>query len=156
MTCQERIEGYLHEHQIPYQVQRHPRAFTAQEIAESEHISGKMVAKSVMLVTDGKKVMMALPASYQVDIARARAALGSEDARLARESEFAADFPDCQVGAMPPFGNLYNLPVYVDASLAEDDTIVFPVGTYTDTMSVRYADFERLVHPTKVDVARHG
>lgn len=147
MDCKDRLEAYLREKQVPFEVRHHPRAITAQEVAASEHVPGKMLAKTVMVLADGKMVMLALPAPYQVDMDKAGKVLGVE-VRLAHEEEFENTFPDCEVGAMPPFGNLYEVPVYVEAALAEDETIVFRAGTHTDTMSVSYADFERLVEPT--------
>jgi Ala-tRNA(Pro) deacylase len=90
-----------------------------------------------------------------VSLDRARLALGAQEVRLAEEAEFADAFPDCEVGAMPPFGNLYDVPVYVDSSLTEDEVIYFEAGTHTDTMSVGYADFDRLVQPTVADFAEH-
>ena len=113
-----------------------------------------MVAKTVIVVADGKKIMFVLPASYRVDLDQVQAMLGAGEVRLAHEAELVRTFPDCAVGTMPPFGNLYGLPVYVEKRLTEDETIVFPVGTYTETMSLRYADFERLVHP-QVTVFAH-
>jgi Ala-tRNA(Pro) deacylase len=148
MNCQERIEEYLHNQHVPFQVQQHERSYTAQEIAESEHIPGKMVAKMVMVFADDRMVLLVLPATYVVDFSRAERVVGAKHLRLASEKEFAAAFPDCEVGAMPPFGNLYHLPVYVDRSLAEDETIIFPVGTHTETMSVKYADFQRVASPS--------
>ena len=147
MDCKDRLEAYLREKQVPFDVRHHPRAITAQEVAASEHVPGKMLAKTVMVLVDGKMVMLALPAPYQVDMDKAGKVLGVE-VRLAHEEEFENTFPDCEVGAMPPFGNLYEVPVYVEAALAEDETIVFRAGTHTDTISLSYADFERLVEPT--------
>jgi Ala-tRNA(Pro) deacylase len=98
-------------------------------------------------------VMLVLPAPYHVNPLKASAALGVREVHLAEEERFADAFPDCEVGAMPPFGNLYEVPVYVDRALVEDETIVFRSGTHTDTMSVSYADFEKLVRPTVADVA---
>jgi len=152
MDCKDRLEAYLREKQVPFEVRHHPRAITAQEVAASEHVPGKMLAKTVMVLADGKMVMLALPAPYQVDVDKAGKVLGVE-VRLAHEEEFENTFPDCEVGAMPPFGNLYEVPVYVEAALAEDETIVFRAGTHTDTMSVSYADFERLVEPTIAEFA---
>ncbi len=156
MKAKEKLEAYLRENKVPFQVQHHPIAFTAQEIAASEHIPGRMLAKVVIVLAEGKMVMLALPAPYRVDLAKAAALLGAKEVRLAREEEFAAAFPDCEVGAMPPFGNLYDLPVYVDKALAEDETIVFNAGTHMDTMSLKYADFERLVRPTVAEFAYHA
>ena len=154
MGCRDRLEEYLRENRVPFETQHHPRAVTAQEVAATEHVPGKLLAKTVMLLADGQMVMLALPAPYQVDLEKAAAALGVKEARLAEEDDFEDTFPDCEVGAMPPFGNLYGVPVYVEESLAEDDMIIFRSGTHTDTMSVSYADFERLVEPTAAEFAR--
>jgi Ala-tRNA(Pro) deacylase len=97
--------------------------------------------------------MLALPAPYQVNLEMAAAALGVDEARLAEEEEFKDTFADCEVGAMPPFGNLYGVPVYVERTLAEDETIVFRSGSHTQTMSISYSDFERLVEPTVAQFA---
>jgi Ala-tRNA(Pro) deacylase len=154
VACKERLESYLREEQVPFEVRHHPRAVTAQEVAASEHVPGKMLAKTVMVLADGEMVMLTLPAPYQVDMEKAGSALGAREVRLAQEEEFEGSFPDCEVGAMPPFGNLYDLPVYVEETLAEDETIVFRAGTHIDTMSVTYADFDRLVEPTVAKFAR--
>ena len=154
MACKDRLETYLRDEQVPFEVQHHPRAVAAQEVAASEHVPGKLLAKTVMVLADGEMVMLALPASYQVDMEKAGRALGAQNVRLAQEEEFEGSFPDCEVGAMPPFGNLYDVPVYVDDALAEDDTIIFRAGTHTDTMSVTYADFDRLVEPTVTSFGR--
>jgi Ala-tRNA(Pro) deacylase len=154
VECKDRLEGYLRENRVPFEAQEHPRAVTAQEVAASEHVPGKMLAKTVMVLADGEMFMLALPASYQVDLEQVAAALKARNARLSEEREFEDTFPDCEVGAMPPFGNLYGVPVCVDESLAEDAIIVFRAGTHTETMSVRYSDFERLVEPTVAAFAR--
>jgi Ala-tRNA(Pro) deacylase len=154
VECKDRLEAYLREKQVPFEVRHHPVAYTAQEVAASEHVPGKMLAKTVMVLADGEMVMLALPAPYQVDMEKAGTALRAGEVRLAQEEEFEVAFADCEVGAMPPFGNLYDMPVYVEETLAEDETIVFRAGTHTDTMSVRYADFERLVKPTVAEFAR--
>lgn len=153
MKCQEQLEQYLRAHQIEYQIQHHPQAYTAQSIAECEHISGKRVAKSVVILADIHKVLLVLPATCRVDFERVRARLGAQEVRLAHEEEFKNSFPDCETGAMPPFGNLYNLPVYVERNLAGQESIVFPIGTHTETMSLKYADFASLVQPIVADFA---
>ena len=153
MECRERLENYLRENQVRFEEHHHPRAVSAQEVAASEHVPGRMLAKTVMVLADGEMVMLALPAPYQVDLEKAAAALGVDEVRLAEEEEFEDSFPDCEVGAMPPFGNLYGVPVYVEKTLAEDETIVFRSGTHTETMSVTYTDFERLVEPIVVQFA---
>ena len=154
MQCKDRLEAFLRDNAVPYQTQHHPLAYTAQEVAASEHIPGKMMTKVIMAYADGSLVMLALSAPRRVDVEKTATALGAKEVRLAHEQEFAATFPDCQVGAMPPFGNLYNVPVYVDQVLTEDDTIVFRAGTHTDTISLKYADFDRLVKPIVADLAR--
>ena len=155
MACKDRLETYLREHQVPFQVQHHSLAYTAQMLAASEHIPGAQVAKVVMVFADGKPAMLAVPATHRVGLAKVGAALGAKEVHLAQEEELAAAFPDCEVGAMPPFGNLYGLPVCVDKALAEDETIVFPAGTHTDTISLAYADFARLVEPAVASFAHH-
>ncbi len=155
MGCKEELEAYLRESKAPFQVQHHALAYTAQEVAAAEHIPGRMLAKVVMVLGNGKLAMFVLPAPARVDLERVAAVLGVKKARLANEEQFADRFPGCEIGAMPPFGNLYDLPVYVDKSLAEDETIVFEAGTHTDTMSMKYADYERLAQPKAAEFARH-
>ncbi len=154
MGCKEELEAYLRENKVPFQLQHHAVAYTAQEVAAAEHIPGRMLAKVVMVLGDGKLAMFVLPAPARVDLEKLAAVLGVKEARLAREEEFADRFPGCEVGAMPPFGNLYDLPVYADNSLAEDETIVFEAGTHTDTMSMKYADYQRLAEPNAGEFAR--
>lgn len=152
MQCKERLEAYLRQNGVPFETQHHRVAYTAQHVADAEHAPGKLVAKVVMVLADDRLAMLALPAPYRVDFGKAAAALGAKGIRLAGESEFSRVFPDCEVGAMPPFGNLYGLPVYVDRTLAEDERIIFQSGTHTDTMSVKYGDFARLVEPIVADL----
>ena len=153
MDCKERLEAFLRQNKVPFQVVHHPLAYTAQEVAAAEHVPGRMLAKVVMALADGKMVMLALPAPSRVDLTKAASMLGAKEVRLAHEEEFAAAFPDCEVGAMPPFGNLYDLPVFVDKALTEDEDIVFNAGTHTDTISMKYADYERLAKPTAGEFA---
>ncbi len=153
-TCRDRLEQYLRERGVAYESQHHPLTYTAQEVAASEHVPGKELAKTVIArAGDDRLVMLVLPASGTVHLGKLADALGTGRARLAEEWEFGPTFPDCELGAMPPFGNLYGVPVYVDQSLAADERIVFRAGTHTDTMRVAYADFARLVGPTVVDIA---
>ena len=155
MNCLQRLEMYLRENGVPFEIQHHPTAYTAQEVAASEHVPGKLMAKTVIVFADGKTVMLVLPATHRVDLQKATAALGAQEVRLAEEREFAAAFPDCDVGAMPPFGNLYDLPVWVDPSLTEDEWFLFRAGSHSDTMSLKYADYERLVQPLVADFSHH-
>lgn len=154
MACKERLVTYLQEQHVSFQTHDHRTTYTSDQMAEAEHIPGKQVAKAIIAFADGKMVMLVLPSTYLVNYAKAAAALGVREFRLAAEDEFTSSFPDCEIGALPVFGNLYGFPVYVDRSLTEDDTIVFPVGTHTESMRIRYADFERLVTPKIVDLAR--
>jgi Ala-tRNA(Pro) deacylase len=153
MRCKERLEAYLRDQGVPFQVQHHPLAFTAQQVAESEHLPGRRLAKVVVIYADGRPVLLAVPASHRVSLARAGDAVGARSVRLAEERELEQVFPDCDTGAMPPFGNLYEVPVYVDRTLAEDEVIVFQAGTHTDTISLPFADFRRLVRPAVADLA---
>lgn len=153
-SCKARLEDYLRDNRVPYQGQHHARAITAQEVAATEHVPGKMFAKTVMIMADEEKTaMLVLPAPYRVNPEKAAAAVGAEEILLSDEEHFADTFSGCEVGAMPPFGNLYDVPVYADKTLSEDETIVFRAGTHTDTMSVSYADFQRLVEPTVAEFA---
>lgn len=151
MNGRERLEGYLRENGVPFEVEVHPTAYTAQRIAASEHVPGRMLAKVVMATTNGNLVMLVLPAPSMVDVAKVSELIGAE-ARLASESEFRPTFPDCEPGAMPPFGNLYDVPVYVDRALGQNERIVFQAGTHSVTMSLAYADFERLARPAAADI----
>jgi len=147
MTCRERLERYFRENGVKYQVQSHPEVYTAQEVAAVEHIPGRLMAKVVMAMIDGALTALVLPAPHRVEMPKLKAALGAKDARLAREQEFANVFTDCEVGAMPPFANLYQVPVVADRALTEDPAIVFNAGSHRETMTVAAADFTRLVSP---------
>ncbi|MHB1044378.1 MAG: aminoacyl-tRNA deacylase [Thermoanaerobaculia bacterium] len=125
----------------------HSPAYTAQEVAASAHVRGKELAKTVMVKVDGKPVMVVLPASQRVDFQVLREVTGGQNVVLASEAEFRELFPDCEAGAMPPFGNLYGMDVYVAPKLTEDEEISFNAGSHTELMKLRYADFERLVKP---------
>jgi Ala-tRNA(Pro) deacylase len=155
-TSREKLEAYLRENGVDFEIQRHPEAFTAQEVAASEHIPGKALAKVVMVLAEEKPVMLVLSAPDATDLERVSEVVGGKEVRLAREEEFSPLFPDCEPGAMPPFGNLYGIPVYVDESLSAEAEIYFQVGTHTETMRIRFADFNRLVRPTVVRFARRA
>lgn len=142
-----KLREFLDRHQIKYVTISHSQAFTAQQIAASAHIPGKELAKTVMVKLDGKMAMAVLPASFQVDFDMLKAATGARRVELADEEEFKYLFPQCEVGAMPPFGNLYNMDVYVAESLTEDREIAFNAGSHTELIRMAYIDFERLVQP---------
>lgn len=152
-ACKERLVSYLTENGVDFEALSHPVVYTAQEVAAVQHVSGKEIAKVVIALADGSLIMLVLPGSYKVNVGKAAAALGAREMRLAHEDEFAATFPDCEVGAMPPFGNLYNVPILVDGALAEDEKIVFQAGTHADTLVISYADYEKLVTPRVGDFA---
>lgn len=147
MDCQERMEAYLRENGVPFEVKRHSTAYTMPEVAAALHEPGKHVAKVVMVKAEDQMAMLVVPSPYRLNMDQVRELLGVKKARLAQEHEFSGLFPDCAPGAMPPFGNLYGLPVYVDRSLADQEDIVFRVGTHQHTMQVAYADFKRLAQP---------
>jgi Ala-tRNA(Pro) deacylase len=148
----ERVREFLEEHGIAYEVHTHDRAVTAQQVAAAEHESGWHVAKPVLVKAGDGLAMFVVPAPMLVDLDRAAAALGVQDAGLAEEAEFADRFPDCEVGAEPPFGNLYGLPVYADERLLTEQRIVFAAGSHTETMTVSLGDYLRLVEPQRVTV----
>lgn len=143
-----RLKDYLDENKIKYVKITHSRAYTAQEIAASVHIPGKELAKTVIVKVGDGFAMVVLPASRKINFDRLKTVVGNNEVRLAEENEFKGLFPDCEVGAMPPFGNLYNLAVHVASALAEDKEIAFNAGTHTDIIKISYSDFEKLVKPT--------
>jgi len=143
-----KLKDFLDASGVRYEVRSHPPAFTAQEVAAAEHIPGREMAKVVMIRDRNGYLMAVLPAPLHVDLRRLEQAAGRRGLRLATEAQFAGLFPGCEPGAMPPFGNLYGLPVWVDDSLARDEEIAFNAGTHAETVHMRYADFARLVQPT--------
>jgi Ala-tRNA(Pro) deacylase len=148
-----KLREFLDNNKVPYEVVSHRQAFTAQEIAAVEHVPGKELAKVVILRSGAEFLMTVLPAPYRVDLDRAKTATGKKDVQLATEDEFKGLFPQCEPGAMPPFGNLFSLPVYVDQTLTRDEQIVFNAGTHTQTVKMKYADFARLVRPVVASFA---
>jgi len=142
-----RLHQFLDERHAPYATLAHHRTVTAHDTATATHVSEQQFAKTVMLKIDGAMAMLAMPAAYRVDITRLSRALGGATVEIATEDEFKAAFPDCELGAMPPFGHLYGMPVYVDARLSGHKEIVFNAGSHTDAVRMPYADFERLAEP---------
>jgi Ala-tRNA(Pro) deacylase len=149
-----KLQGYLDEHRVRYHVLKHHETYTAREIAEALHVPGKELAKVVMVRTNGKFLMAVLPSNHMIHLKTLAQAAGVEHAILAEETEFAGLFPDCEVGAMPPFGNLYNVPVYVDQSLTQDEEIVFEAGTHREAIKMAFRDYQRLVQPKVVNFGR--
>jgi Ala-tRNA(Pro) deacylase len=152
MTAQ-KLKEFLDRHGIKYALTSHSLAYTAQEIAASAHIAGKELAKTVMVKIDDKMAMAVLPASYKVSFDLLKEAAGAGKVELAHEQEFRDMFPELEVGAMPPFGNLYGMDVFVDESLSADDEIAFNSGSHTELIKLAYRDFERLVKPKAVKLA---
>jgi Ala-tRNA(Pro) deacylase len=142
-----KLQEFLDSHNIKYERIQHSQAFTAQEIAASAHIPGKQLAKTVIVKVDGEMAMAVLPASYRVDFSLLKEATGASKVQLVSEQEFKKVFPDCEVGAMPPFGNLYGLEVFVAESLTEEEEIAFNAGSHTELIRVSYKDFETHVKP---------
>jgi Ala-tRNA(Pro) deacylase len=147
MTCRERLEKYLRAHGVQFSAYQHPTAYTSQAVAEREHIPHHLMAKVVIVVADYDLAMLVLPASARLDLARVSTLFDARELRLANESEMATAFPDCEIGAAPPFGNLYDMPIYVDQTLLEDPVLYFQAGEHTTAMRIAYSDYARLVRP---------
>jgi len=143
-----KLKQFLDDQQIKYLSIYHSKAYTTQEIAASAHIPGKEVAKTVVIKIDGRTAIAVLPASYKIDFDLLKELTGATKIELASEQEFKDMFPGCEVGAMPPFGNLFGLEVFVAESLAEDKEIAFNAGSHAELIRVAYRDFERSVKPT--------
>lgn len=155
MAMLERMESVLKNNKVSYKTYKHPEAFTAQEIAASLHIPGKELAKVVMVKASKRFIMTVLPASWRVDIGRLKEIVHEKDLRLASEEEFKMLFPDCEAGAEPPMGNLYNIDTYVDKSLTDDDHIFFNAGNHYETIEMSYMDYARIVMPKVAEFAVH-
>ena len=149
------IGKFLTEHGVAFETLQHPPAYTAQEMAAEEHVSGNLVAKTVVVKGDGKYALCALPASYKLDMGKVAKALKAKAAKLVDERDMAKLFPDVEVGAEPPFGNLWDLPTLVDEHLAADEEIVFQSGTHRQAIRMRFADYQSLVKPQVADLAAH-
>jgi Ala-tRNA(Pro) deacylase len=148
-----RLRDFLDEQSVKYATISHSEAYTSQEVAASAHIPGKELAKTVMVRINGKMAMTVLPAPYKVDFDLLKEAIGANSIELAGEEEFRGMFPDCEDGAIPPFGNLYDMEVLVAESLAEDEEISFCAGSHRELIKLAYRDFENLVKPKVVRFA---
>jgi Ala-tRNA(Pro) deacylase len=144
-----KLKEFLDSNKIKYTSIAHSPGYTAQEIAAAAHISGKEVAKTVVVKIDDKMAMAVLPASYKIDLDLLKKAAGAGKVELASEQEFESRFPDCDIGAMPPFGNLYGMDVFVAEKLTEDEEIAFNAGSHSELIKLAYRDFEKLVRPKK-------
>jgi len=148
-----KLREFLDSNHVRYVCIGHSRAYTAQEIAASAHIPGKELAKTVMVKLDGNMAMAVLPASHKIDFDLLKMAAGASEVELATEREFKGMFPECEPGAMPPFGNLYGMSVFVEQTLAEDEEIAFNAGSHTELIRLAYKDFEKLAEPAVVELA---
>jgi len=156
MALLEKLRVFLDENHAEYTHTTHSPAFTAREVASAEHLPTREVAKAVLLFADDHYHMIVVPASRLVDFQEVRFALGFHHARLASEEEVGRLFPDCELGAMPPMGNLYGLPVYLDSSLATEPSIAFNGGTHRDEVHMRTDEYRKLVQPKVISLAREA
>ena len=147
MNTLAKLKQFLDRNNVPYQVILHEEVYTAQELAQALHTPGKELVKVVIVKADGKYGMAVLPASRRIDLQALKTHLNAGTLHVATEQDLTTLFPEAEVGAMPPFGNLYNLDVWVDESLTTDENITFNAGTHYEAIRMRYVDFERLVRP---------
>lgn len=152
--CKERLVAYLQENGVAFEELSFPEVYTAQEVAAQLHVPGWQLAKVVMAKAEGELAMLVLPAPARVDFSCLKEALGAKEVELARERDFGHRFPDCEVGAMPPFGGLYQVPTYVEEALTEAGDIVFLAGTHNEALKLSYTDYERLAQPQVLGFAR--
>ena len=150
-----KLEQLLEKNHIKYKTIKHDVAYTAPEIAEKAHIKGNEFAKTVMVKLDGKLAMAVLRGNDHLDLERLKKSSKAKKAEMVKEDDFQKAFPDCELGAMPPFGNLYNLNVYVDDQLSQNKTLAFNAGNHKELISLPYKDWEKLVHPKKADIHNH-
>ena len=148
-----KLQSFLDENQVRYVTIAHSRAYTAQEIAALVHVPGKNLVKVVMVEADGRPWMVAMDSNHRVNLQRLKEAIGANEVRIEREAEFQELFEDCEVGAMPPFGELYGLPMVADGALWEDREIVFNGGTHSEVVKMAFVDWERLMKPQKALLA---
>ena len=147
MAIPQRIRDYLDSQNVPYETLHHSQAFTAQEVAHSLHISGKKCVKAVVAEGDNKTVLAVVPASHRLNFEQLKSALRANQVEMLVESELVELFPDCDLGAIPPFGNLYGIEVWVDRAVASAEKVLFCAGTHEDCIRMRYSDFAKLARP---------
>jgi Ala-tRNA(Pro) deacylase len=150
-----RLTEFLDKAGVTYQLKQHQPAFTAQQMAAVEHEPGKYVAKPVIVKADGKHIMCVLSACYKIDLGALKSQLGAKSVELAAESDIGTIFPDCELGAEPPFGNLYDLPTIMDKALEKDDHIIFQAGSHEKAISMTMADYRKLVQPKVLEFSYH-
>jgi len=147
MSVSQRIRDYLDSQHVSYECVPHAQAFAAQEVAQSLHVPGRRFAKPIVLEADGRLLMAVLPATHRLDLRELKEKLGVDDLALVPEGELAKFCPDCELGALPPFGHLYGMDVWVDKTLGESEEIIFNAGSHTDAIRMKYADFARIATP---------
>ncbi len=147
----ETLVDFLESNKVTYERISHSQTYTAQRTAQAVHISGREMAKNVIVKLDGRMCMVVIPAPFHVEFEKLKTATGAKHVELADESEIRNSFPNCEVGAMPPFGNLYEMDVYIQQELAQDEEIAFNAGTHTEVFRLAYQDFAKLVDPVVGD-----
>jgi len=150
-----KVIEYLKNQKVPFELHEHSPTYTAQEVAAEEHVSGNFIAKTVLVRADGNYVLCVLPASYKLDLAKVARIVKAKDVRLADETELAKISPDTEVGAEPPFGNLYDISTLVDDHLVSEEHIIFQAGTHRQAVKIKYHDYARLAQPKTADLAVH-
>ena len=155
MSIAKKIAKFLQTEQVSYQHLEHPVAYTASEIAGQQHVPGSQFVKSVIVKADNNYVMCVLPAIHLVDFDKLKKLLKAKDVQIASEEELSTLFPDYELGAEPPFGNLYGLPMFVDRYLEGNEEIIFNAGTHTDTIRMHFLDFKKLTNPTVCNLGSH-
>ena len=143
----QKLREFLDSNGVSYRTEVHEPTVDASRTAQASHVRGREFAKTVIVKADGRLFMTVLPSTDRVDVDQLKRALGAKDLELADEEEINAAFPDCEIGAMPPFGNLYNMDVFVSQHLREDEHIVFNAGSHSEVIRMSYQDYDRLVHP---------
>ena len=151
-----KLKEFLDSQRVKYVSISHSPAFTAMEVAASAHVTGKELAKTVIVKVDGKMAMVVLPATSRVDFDILKRKIGAQHVELAAEREFRDNFPECELGAMPPFGNLYGMQLFVSESLAQEEELAFSAGSHNELIRLKYEDFERLTKPTMVNFLSEG
>jgi Ala-tRNA(Pro) deacylase len=150
-----RVQEFLDKSAVPYQVSEHPPTFTAQQMAAVEHEPGQFVAKPVIVKADGEYIMCVLSACYKIDLGELKEQLGAKSVELAEETQIGKIFDDCELGAEPPFGNLYDLPTVMDKALEQDDHITFQAGTHEKAISMSMDDYRKLAEPRVLEFSYH-
>ena len=147
--------SFLRRHEVPFVLRHHSPVLSAADLAASEHLPPDMVAKSIAFAADHDYALAVVPGSWQIDLNKLQTITGKDDVRLLTEAELTFVFPDCELGALHPFGNLYQLPVFVDSALAEARNLAFHAGTHTDAVYLTYADYVKAVKPVVADIKQH-